>query len=545
MPEHNGSESGQRSVSPSGSGTALLWSSSGRVANVIKNYTPEFWQRTLNRQLWVHAFLATGVPLLYAGLVLQSLEMSLLLVFLTFGAGGFIYGEMYLIIKNLQQSNELIRDGEYNISIEEDRSDEIDKVYRGIEAMGRDLKERIDRAQTATDEAEDARDRAQEARQEAEQARNEAEQTAAALREQARQYSQTMDTVAAGDLTRRLDDDVESEAMAEIAASFNQMLDSLEETIGDVDQFAETVSAATEQAASNGQEIERVSEDVSKSVQEIANDAEYQETEISGALEELNDLSATIEEIASSATSVADRMESAAETGRQSQQDSAEAIEEVRAIETEATNAAEEMAALDAQIEQISEVVDLIDDIAEQTNMLALNASIEAARAGEAGDGFAVVADEIKSLATETSEATDEVETLIAQMRTQADTAVGRMDDMKQRVDRGGATIEGAIQSIEEIVDSIEAVNTGVQDIDSATDRQAKTTEQVVATMDELTDVGRETAERARSASRSAQQQTDATAEMTGTVQSLADEAADLQSVLDELQTSRRRVTAD
>ena len=374
----------------------------------------------------------------------------------------------------------------------------------------------------------------EQARDDARESRERAEELAATLRQQAEQFSETMERAADGDLTQRLDADIDNEAMQSIAAATNDMLTDLEQAVLEIQRFADQVNGTTEQVTVSAEEVKSASEEVSQSVQEIASGAEQQNENIQQASGEMSDLSATIEEVASSANEVAKKSGQAADIGSDGRERASEAIEVMNAIESQADATIEEVEALDDEMDQIGEIVDLIDDIAEQTNMLALNASIEAARAGEAGEGFGVVADEIKGLAEETSQATEEVGDLIGEVQASTGHAVTDIREMGQQVEDGIDTVDDAVKALEQIVEQVDEANTGIQSINDATDEQAASTEEAVSMVDEVGSISEETASQAESAAAAAEEQTASINEVTDNIESLSGQATDLRDLLDQ-----------
>ncbi|MDQ2073599.1 methyl-accepting chemotaxis protein [Haloarcula sp. NS06] len=372
----------------------------------------------------------------------------------------------------------------------------------------------------------------EQAQQEAEESKAEAEEIAGTLEQQAEEFSAVMRKAADGDLTQRLDTDTDNDAMADIAAAFNDMLAQLGQTVMRIREFADDVDGSADQITASATEVRGASEEVSESVQEIADGAETQYENIEETVDEMSGLSATVEEVAAQANEVATTSDEAAEIGETGSERASEAIEVMNDIETRADETIDRVESLDEEMEQIGDIVDLIDDIAEQTNMLALNASIEAARAGEAGEGFAVVADEIKGLAQETTEATEEVSTVIEDVQDTTGNAVTDIRQMGDSVTDGIDTVDDAIESLEAIVDRVEEVNDGIQSISDATDEQAATTEEVVAMTDEVGTISEETASSAENVAAAAEEQTATINEVTSGIESLSDQAGDLSELL-------------
>jgi methyl-accepting chemotaxis protein len=375
------------------------------------------------------------------------------------------------------------------------------------------------------------------ARSEAEVAKQEAESLADSLEQQASEFGTVMAKAADGDLTQRLDTNIDNGAMQDIAQAYNDMVTELERTVHGIEQFARDVDESSDQISASANEVRTASEQVAETIQDISSGAEKQNENIQQVTEEMTDLSATIEEITSSTDEIVNKAENASEIGAQGREYGQEATQEIEAIEQKATETIEQVEMLATEVERIGEVVTLIDEIADQTNMLALNASIEASRAGEAGEGFAVVAAEIKELAAETQDATDEIDSMITEIQSVTDDTVVHMRDMGDRVETGQKTIREATEALDEIVEKVQETTAGIQPISDATTEQAASTEEVVAMVDEVGSISNQTSQQTENAAASAEEQAASITEVTENIGSLSDRASDLKDLVASFET--------
>jgi methyl-accepting chemotaxis protein len=223
---------------------------------------------------------------------------------------------------------------------------------------------------------------------------------------------------------------------------------------------------------------------------------------------EIADLSATIEEIAATTDDVADTSTGARDVAADGNDAADEAMAAMERVETKQTEIGADVESLVDAIDEVEGIVEVINDIANQTNILALNASIEAARAGEAGDGFAVVANEVKSLAEDTQEQASRVEEIIVEVTDHIDSTAESLDAADEAVERGADRVDETQDALENIVDSVDEVATGIEEVAAATDEQAATSSElsnmvddIAARADEVTDEVAEVLDSVRSQS--------------------------------------------
>lgn len=285
------------------------------------------------------------------------------------------------------------------------------------------------------------------------------------------QMIERMKAVAQGDLTERVPVTSHDE-VAELAQWFNTFLDKLQETLG--------------QVSSNTQSLAASSEEIATSSRDQAQDAETQKDQTNQVAAAMQEMSATVHEISENSNKAAAASQKAAETAHEGGKVVEETLSRMRTIANSVGDTARKVQELGKRSDEIGRISGVIDDIADQTNLLALNAAIEAARAGEQGRGFAVVADEVRKLAERTGNATKEIAEMICKIQAETKTAVIAMEAGSKEVESGVESTRRAGESLQGIIQMSEQVGDMVTQIATAATQQSATTETINNNIEEI-----------------------------------------------------------
>ncbi|WP_107330212.1 methyl-accepting chemotaxis protein [Metapseudomonas otitidis] len=287
------------------------------------------------------------------------------------------------------------------------------------------------------------------------------------------------DVVAGGDLTGPIDTTGRDEP-AQLLTALKKMQQQLRGTI-------EQISHSATQLASAAEEMSAITEESNRTLSQ-------QHDEIQMAATAVNEMTAAVEEVARNAagTSEASRAsEQSAHAGRSRVEQTVQAI---RHMSDDVAQTSQLVEGLAERAQNISKVLDVIRAIAEQTNLLALNAAIEAARAGEQGRGFAVVADEVRALAHRTQESTREIEQMIGNIQSGTGEAVSAMSQNDQRARQMLEIAEAAGTALVEIAEQVSHINERTLVIASAAEEQAQVAREVDRNLVNIRDLSTQTA---------------------------------------------------
>ncbi|WP_421220495.1 methyl-accepting chemotaxis protein [Aeromonas jandaei] len=277
-----------------------------------------------------------------------------------------------------------------------------------------------------------------------------------------------------GDLTQRIEIHRQDE-IGELAKWFNSFLNKLQSTISQVIATVEGTRTSAEQAA-------HVAERTSTGMQ-----TQYQEVDlVATAFEELSATALQVSGNASSAVAAANETDAAAQEGKYVVADTQEAMRKLMAI---INNALPVVERLSANSDNINDILTVIQGIAEQTNLLALNAAIEAARAGEQGRGFAVVADEVRNLAGRTQNAIVEIQKLISELQSGTGAVVKAIHDGHGQADQTLGKVDLSVRVLEQIIQSVSTIHQMNEQIARAAQEQSRVADEINRNVSNIRDV--------------------------------------------------------
>ncbi|WP_457243745.1 methyl-accepting chemotaxis protein [Pseudomonas lurida] len=258
------------------------------------------------------------------------------------------------------------------------------------------------------------------------------------------------------------------------------------------------IANASDQLASAAEELSAVTDESSRGLTR-------QNDEIQQAATAVNQMTAAVDEVASNAVSTSEASRQATTEAEDGRQQVEQAVSGMSSMVVEINDSTQSVADLAGQVREIGKVIDVIRGIADQTNLLALNAAIEAARAGEQGRGFAVVADEVRALAHRTQISTVDIEKMIGEVQTGADDAVAAMNKSLSWANNTQALAQNAGEALQRITASVAKINERNLVIASASEEQAQVAREVDRNLLNIQDLSTQTAAGAHQTNASSQ----------------------------------------
>ncbi|MGE5380000.1 MAG: methyl-accepting chemotaxis protein [Methylocystaceae bacterium] len=337
--------------------------------------------------------------------------------------------------------------------------------------------------------------------------------------------------IAAGDLTVQVKV-TGTDEIAETSNAFNHMSEGLRNLAIKIQGTSTLLNSTSKGIQVVSQEAGHTSEQISLTINELANGAGHQAESVQHGAEMIANMEREINLIAentSKSVVTVDRVQSSVAAGSRAIADQSEIMKE----NSQATNeVGQSILALDDKSKRIGQIVDLISSIADQTNLLALNAAIEAARAGEQGRGFAVVADEVRKLAEQSAESSHEIARLIQEIQTGASNAVNQMKKAENTVNRQEQAVINAKNHFEQIHNAVQEIVFQIQEIAASAHQLETHAKNASGAISNIAAITEETAASTQEVAASSQEQTASVMEIYSQTEKLVKEAEDLAQIV-------------
>lgn len=339
--------------------------------------------------------------------------------------------------------------------------------------------------------------------------------------------------ISQGDLTEKIDLSSRDE-IGELADDFQHMTENLRQLLYRVDVSTEQVAAASEELTASSEQTTTATVYVASAIQQVASGAESQTNGIEKTADSIDEIGRGMERITQNSVIVNERTKETAKQAEDGGESVRRTVEQMKIIYTQVSESDSMIKTLNDRSKKINEIINVISGIANQTNLLALNAAIEAARAGEHGKGFAVVADEVRKLAEQSQVSAQQITALINDIQLSTEQSVQKMAQAAKSVESGMEISNDTIQKFGDILNGVRTIAPQIEEVSIIAKQVSSEVQTVTATTHELASIAKENSAASESVAASTEEQIASLEEVNTSAKALSSMAEELQELVNK-----------
>ena len=343
---------------------------------------------------------------------------------------------------------------------------------------------------------------------------------------------ENLNRAANGDFTGETIRVTSRDEIGDLTKDFNKMKENMIELLTHVHRSTEHVASSAEELSASAEETSKATEEVTNSIQHIASATETNTVGLMESSQSLEEVSIAIQNLAESSAEMSVVGTTISEHAEQGNVYVEQTVQQMNSIHEKVNESGQVLELLDSSSNEIGEITKVITAIADQTNLLALNAAIEAARAGEHGKGFAVVADEVRKLAEQSQASSHQISDLVQEIQKNMTRSTQSMNQVVTEVKEGLKIVGKTEVSFQEIVAMLVGMKEKVTEMAATVEQMAASTQEISATMTNNTDIAKEATAYTQTVAATTEEQLAAMEEITASSNSLSSLATELQDLI-------------